>query len=253
MPFHPVANAADGTLPLAAVEAAIRDSTDSHYARTRLVAVENTQNRCMGAVLTPEYMDSLGDLCKRRGLALHVDGARLFNAAAALKVRVDRLVEAADSVSICLSKGLGAPVGSVLAGSEEFIARARRWRKVVGGGMRQAGIVAASGLVGLKENVARLEEDHRNAKALARGLQYMPGVTLDLDRVQTNIVYFHVDQALGGADAFVKHMEAGGFKMGAYGSTKVRAVTHLQVSPADIEATLDAASKVLKKLKELSQ
>jgi threonine aldolase len=200
--LHTLPNQADGTLRLTgkgsvrdAIEARAASKTDPHYASHGLVAIENTHNRCGGAVLPPAYVDDLGALCKENRLPLHVDGSRLFNAAAALGVPASRLVRGADSVTVCLSKGVGAPVGAVVVGSAEMVERARRLRKAVGGGMRQAGLLAAAGIVGLKEIVPKLASDHARAKSLARGLAAVPGVQIDVSRVQTNIMYFDLDAA----------------------------------------------------------
>ena len=191
--IHPrvVPNEPDGTLDLGRVAAAIR-SDNIHYPRTRLVAVENTQNLCSGVALTPEYMHALGRLARQHGLRVHVDGARIFNAAIALGVDVKSLTEDADSLTFCLSKGLGAPVGSLVCGSKAFIAEARRARKVLGGGMRQAGVLAAAGIVALESMVDRLAEDHANARLLSAGLSELPWIQVDPVPLRTNIVYFTV-------------------------------------------------------------
>ena len=163
--IHPrtLANNPDGTIALEKIEAAIRPD-DVHFPSSRLVILENTHNRCQGTPLSLDYTAAVGDLARRHGLKLHIDGARIFNAAVALGMNTDQLVAAADSVTFCLSKGLAAPVGSIVCGNEAFIARARRVRKSLGGGMRQAGIIAAAGLVALSEMVDRLAEDHANAR-----------------------------------------------------------------------------------------
>ncbi|MGI9304619.1 MAG: low-specificity L-threonine aldolase [Gammaproteobacteria bacterium] len=177
---------ADGTLELGVVEATIKPD-DFHFARTRMLALENTQG---GKVLPLDYIRDARALCDRHGLVLHLDGARAFNAAIALGVPVDTISRHFDSVSICLSKGLGAPVGSVLCGTRDLIDKARRWRKVVGGGMRQAGILAAAGIHALEQHVDRLSEDHANAAALAKGLADIQGVTVE--SVATNMVFVSV-------------------------------------------------------------
>lgn len=196
---------ARGALDLAAAEALVRPAGDVHYPRTRLVTLENTHNYAGGAVLPPEHVDDVAAFCRRHGLLLHVDGARLFNAEVASGVPAARLVAPADSVSICLSKGLGAPVGSVVAGSAAFVEEARRVRKLLGGGMRQAGVLAAAGLLALEEGPARLAADHRRARALAETLAAAPGVTLDLATVQTNIVVAEVPDAPAACRALAGH------------------------------------------------
>ena len=184
---HTVPTSSDGTLDLEVVEASIR-ADDEHYPRTRLLAIENTHNRSGGRCLPVEYMDAAGKLAHNHDLKLHVDGARLWNAAVALNVAPARLLQEADSASVCLSKGLGAPVGSVIVGDAEFIRRARRMRKILGGGTRQAGIIAAAGIVAITEMVERLTDDHANARKLAEGLAQLDGIVVDPDTVETDII-----------------------------------------------------------------
>ena len=188
---HTIPNQPDGTMRLEDIEAAIRPD-HPRFPRTRLVCIENTHNSCYGAPLTPEYTSSVAELARRHGLLLHLDGARLFNAAVALKVEPKELTREVDSLSFCLSKGLSAPVGSVVCGRRDFIAEARRSRKLLGGGMRQAGIIAAPGLVALEEMVDRLEEDHANARRLAEGINGIPGLSIETERIKTNNLYFNL-------------------------------------------------------------
>jgi len=227
---QPVANRPDGTLDLAEVEAAIKPD-DPHYARTRLLALENTIG---GKVLEPEWVAEAIAMARRHGLATHLDGARIFNAAIRLGQPVDKLCRGFDSVSVCLSKGLGAPVGSVLVGSRELIARANRARKILGGGMRQAGIVAAGGLYALDHNVARLAQDHANAAYLGERLSEIPG--LALEPVQTNMVFVKV--APERCVALAAHLASNG----VYASIRprTRLCTHLDVDAAGIERSADA-------------
>ena len=243
---HPrtVPNQPDGTLDLADIAGAIRGD-DDHYPITRLIALENTQNRCGGRVLSVEYMDAVGDLAHERGLRLHVDGARIWNAAVALGVTPARLLRNADSVSACLSKGLSAPVGSVVAGDQEFIRRARRTRKVVGGGMRQAGVIAAAGVVALTEMVDRLAEDHANARLLAGGLATLEGVAVDLDGIETNLVYFDLVRSDMSAGQLAAGLAEHGVLLSPVTAQRLRAVTHYGISEDDIEQTLDAFARVL--------
>lgn len=244
--IHPftLANEPDGTLDLAQVEAAIRVD-DEHQPITRLVCLENTQNFCGGRVLPAAYMDAAGDLAHRRGLKLHVDGARLWNAAVALNVSPARLVQAADSVSVCLSKGLAAPVGSVVAGDAEFVRRARRNRKVVGGSMRQAGVIAAAGIVAITEMVERLADDHANAKRLAEGLARRPGIEIDPATVESNLVFFRLaDEAITPAGLAAGLCERG-ILINASGSRRMRAVLHYQVTREDVERVVEAVSAVM--------
>ena len=243
---HPrtVPNAADGTVDLNDVAHAIRGS-DQHFPVTRLIAVENTHNRRGGAVLPTEYMDAIGDFAHEQGVKLHVDGARIWNAAVALGVSPARLLRNADSVSACLSKGLAAPVGSVVAGDAAFIQRARRMRKQVGGGMRQAGVLAAAGLVSLTDMVDRLADDHANARRLAAGVDALDGVAVDLDSVQTNLVYFDVTRPGVTALDLASALSAQGVQVISTGAYRLRAVTHNDISAEDVERALDVMTEVL--------
>jgi len=243
---HPVRNEPDGTMRLEAIEAAIRED-DEHFPRTRLICLENTHNLCGGAVLSAEYCDAVVRLAGRHGLAVHVDGARIFNAAVALGVDVRELVRGVDSVSFCLSKGLAGPVGSVLCGSAKFISEARRVRKMLGGGMRQAGIIAAAGIVALEQMVDRLEEDHRLARRLAEGIAAIKGLRIELERVQTNIVYFELERD-DCARRFVDELQREGVKMLTAGRGRVRAVTHYGLEDADIDSVLEAIRRVMRRL-----
>ena len=247
--LHPRAmlNQADGTLDLVDIEAAIR-SENVHYPRSRLICLENTHNRCGGAVLTPEYTKAVCQLAGRHGLAVHLDGARVFNAAVALGVNVRDLVDGVDSVQFCLSKGLSAPVGSMVCGDKEFIHEARRNRKMVGGGMRQAGIIAAAGIVALEQMVVRLEEDHTTARRLAEGLIELAGLTIDLDRVQTNIIIFELaSQRLTPAELQARLSERG-VKLLAIGGRRLRAVTHRGIQLDDVEWALAMVREVMERL-----
>lgn len=261
---QPLENAADGTIPLAAIEAAIKPD-DPHFARTRLVCMEDTTG---GKVLPMDYLREVRALTARRGLGTHLDGARLFNAAVEVARRraagvrdgdtqgndatdpravAREICSHFDSVSVCLSKGLGAPVGSLLLGGAAFVGRARRWRKMLGGGMRQAGMIAAGGLHALEHHVDRLAEDHDNAQRLAQGLAELGrrhgGIALDPP--QTNILFVRIDDAI--AEPFAAHLAAHGVRTtgstGRYGAGLVqRWVTHLDVSRADVDTALAVAA-----------
>ena len=222
---QPLAQQPDGSIPLADIEAAIKPD-DAHFARTRLLALENTWG---GQVLPQAYVDQACALAHGRGLATHLDGARLFNAAVASGRPAAELVAPFDSVSVCFSKGLGTPAGSALVGSREFIARAHRVRKMLGGGMRQAGVLAAAALHALEHHVARLAEDHANARLLAEGLQGLEGVSVAPP--QTNIVF--VDVVPAKAAGLVERLKAAGVL--CTGLYRLRFVTHLDVGRADIE------------------
>lgn len=221
----------DGTLNLDKVAAAIKP-IDPHFARTRLLCLENTT---AGKPLPLEYLAKASAFARERGLALHLDGARLFNAVVAHGVPVQEIARHFDSISVCLSKGLGAPVGSVLVGSKELIAKARRWRKVLGGGMRQAGIMAAAGIYGLQHHVERLREDHANARELARALSAIDAIKVD--PAQTNMVFMHVAPAQ--AEALRGHLKQQGILIGA--GSSVRMVMHLDVDDADVRRVAAAA------------
>jgi threonine aldolase len=222
---QPLPHAADGTIPLDAVEQAIKPH-DPHFARTRLLCLENTWH---GRALPQAYLQAARALCDRRGLSLHLDGARLYNAAVGLGVPVRDITGLFDSVSVCLSKGLGAPVGSVLLGSRALIDEARRWRKVAGGGMRQAGLLAAAGLHALDHHVARLADDHALAQRLAQGLSGLP--SLVVEPPQTNMVFVDVqgDRAAG----LMAHLKARGVR--ATGLYRLRFVTHLDVDAEGVD------------------
>lgn len=245
--IHPrtVANQPDGTLDVKDVEAAIRDPSNAHYPRTRAICLENTHNRCGGAVLTTQYMARIRALADEYSLAIHLDGARIFNAAVALGVDVSLLARDADSVSFCLSKGLSSPVGSLVCGTEEFIWEARRQRKLLGGGMRQAGILAGAGIVAIEQMVDRLAEDHSSAKRLATGLAQFPLIALDAARVQTNIVIFDLLPGGPSPTDLVRDLSARHIKIGAIGGLRFRAVTHHGIELDDIEYTLSAFQQIL--------
>jgi len=244
--IHPrtVPNQPDGKLALEDIEMAIRGD-NIHFPRTRLILLENTHNICNGCPLDIDYMRAVGEIARRHKLKIHVDGARFFNAAVALGVEPKALAADADSVSFCLSKGLAAPVGSVVCGTQDFIDKARRARKVVGGGMRQAGILAAAGIISLNEMVRRLAEDHANAKKLAVGLAETPGLSIDPDRIHTNIIFFEVTHADMKPEQFVQQIETEGVRMLPVGGQKVRAVTHYHITSADIDRALEVISKVM--------
>ncbi|MFO7631567.1 MAG: low-specificity L-threonine aldolase [Caldilinea sp.] len=244
---HPriLPNQADGTIDLRQIEEAIRGDNE-HYPVTRLIALENTHNRCGGSVLTPEYVDSVGDLAREYGLKLHIDGARLWNAAVALGESPARLVAPAHSVSVCFSKGLAAPVGSAVAGSQEFIRRARRMRKQVGGGMRQAGVLAAAAIIAIEEMVDRLAEDHTHARQLADGLAAIDGIALDPAVVQTNIVYFDVVKPGWTAAQLSAALANAGVLANATSARRLRAVTNYHITAADVDRTVGAVGEVLR-------
>ena len=243
---HQIPNQVDGTLALDDILAAIR-ADDAHFPVTRLICLENTHNRCGGVSLSVEYTRQVGDLARGCGLKVHLDGARLFNAAVAQGVRPVELAAPADSVTFCLSKGLSAPVGSVLCGSGEFIHRAHRIRKQLGGGMRQAGVLAAAGIVALEAMVDRLAEDHARARTLASRLQAMPGMVLDPGSPYTNMVFVSLaeDVPLDGR-SFAARLVEKGVKVGVVGARRFRLVTHCWIDDAAVERAWRAFEAVLR-------
>ena len=228
---QPLAHASDGTLPLGAVEAAIKPD-DAHFARTRLLCLENTWH---GRPMPLQYLADARALCDRRGLGLHLDGARLFNATVAQAVPARDIARHFDSVSVCLSKGLGAPVGSVLLGTRALIAQARRWRKVTGGGMRQAGILAAGALHALDHHVDRLADDHGRAARLAAALS---ALGVEVTGQHTNMVFVQVARA--STASLVEHMAAAGVRLSPGSEGKLRLVLHLDVDDAGLKRVVDA-------------
>lgn len=237
-------NQPDGTLKPEDVRSAIRGD-NVHWPRTRLIALENTHNACYGSPLAPAYLWSVAEIAREHGIKIHTDGARIFNAAVSLGVPVQELARYTDTISFCLSKGLSAPVGSLLCGPRDFIAEARRHRKMVGGGMRQAGILAAAGIVALETMVDRLAEDHANARYFAECLADVPGIQIEPERVRSNIVFFDLGPELASAPRLATALEAKGVLIQAANHKRMRAVTHYGIERADIQAAFDAIRSVL--------
>ncbi len=235
----------DGCPTLEDVEAAIRPQ--GMFPRTSVVCLENSHNNCGGTVLTVAQTRAVAELAHRRGLRVHLDGARIFNAAVALGVDAKELCAPVDTVQFCFSKGLSAPVGSILCGTAETVAKARRVRKLLGGAMRQAGVIAAAALVGLEEMRDRLADDHRNAKALAQGLARVGGVRIDAERVVTNIVSFEIAPDWMDTGAFTKACAERGLRLSRYlgNSPRLRAVTHYGIERSDIDDALAIVDAVL--------
>jgi threonine aldolase len=233
-----------GILDASQIEEAIRPA-DHHFPVTKLICLENTHNRGGGSIYPLEKMAEIYRLTKSKGLLLHLDGARLWNASVATGIKPREYAQWADSVSVCLSKGLGAPIGSLVAGSKPFIDRVHRFRKMFGGGMRQVGIIAAAGIYALNHHLERLKEDHHNAKRLAVGLKEFKGVSIDPKHVETNIVIFDVTNTGMTGDQVTEAMKKEGILIHAFGKTQIRLVTHLDVSSEDIEIALKAFKKVL--------
>ena len=242
----PVPNQPDGTLALGDISASIR-SEDVHHAITRLICIENTQNICGGVPLSAKYTRQVGELARRNNLAFHIDGARIFNAAVAQHVSVRDLVEPADSVMFCLSKGLVAPVGSMLVGAQKFIARARHLRKMLGGGMRQVGVLAAAGLISLEQMTARLAEDHARAERLAEGLRQIRGLAVDANSPHTNMVYLNLaENASLNALQITERMKASGVLVDPESMRRFRLVTHYWIDDQAVEKTISAFQNALR-------
>jgi threonine aldolase len=235
-----------GILESSQIEEAIRPE-DHHFPVTRLICLENTHNRGGGSIYPIEKMSQISRFAKSRGLQVHLDGARLWNASVASGIKPQEYAQWADSVSVCLSKGLGAPIGSLVAGSKPFIDRVHRFRKMFGGGMRQVGIIAAAGIYALDHHIDRLKEDHQNAKRLALGLKEFKGIAINPDHVETNILIFDIADAGMTAAEVRDAMKKEGILIHAVGKTQIRLVTHLDVSKEDIEVALKAFNKVLEK------
>lgn len=234
-----------GILSWADIEPALHSSATYYVAPTGLISLENSHNLAGGSVMSRSRTEEICDRAHSLGLPVHLDGARIFNASVALGESVAELAGPADSVMFCLSKGLGAPVGSMLLGPRPFIEEARRWRKMLGGGMRQAGVLAAAGLVALEQTPSRLHEDHKKAKTLARGLAELPGIRLDIESVQTNIIIFDVAETGLAADHICDRLQERGVLASGFG-TSIRMVTHYDVTPADIERALGELRSILK-------
>jgi threonine aldolase len=239
----PIQNSAGGELDLAQLSDELERPPDAHFAPPALVALENTHNLCSGAAIDLSHAAAVAELAHVHSLPVHLDGARIFNAALALEATVEKIASFADSVSFCLSKGLACPVGSLLCGSAEFIARARRMRKVLGGGMRQAGIIAAAGIVALRTMIDRLTEDHLNARALAEGLSLIAGIEVRPVRRRTNMVVFDIAGDAEAAVIFTACLKQRGVLIGARGPTAFRAVTHYGIGREDVNRAVSAASE----------
>jgi len=242
---HLITNQRDGTMILEEIEGAIR-SDDPHFPISRLVVLENTHNRCGGVVLTSEYTKEVSEIAHQHGLLFHLDGARIFNAATALNLDAVDLAAPSDSVTFCLSKGLGAPVGSVLSGSAEFISKARRMRKQLGGGMRQAGVLAAAGIVALETMVSRLPEDHQRASLLAKGLAQIPGLKMDPGTPYTNMVFLTLgDQVALSAPEAAGRLKEMGLLVGVTAERRFRLVTHYMIDDAGVDQAIEVFKKVI--------
>ena len=233
-----------GIINLDDIKQAIRDD-NVHYPKTSAISLENTHNMCFGSPIEPNYIKSVSVIAKENNLKLHIDGARIFNAAVSLNIDVKDLVKNVDSVTFCLSKGLAAPIGSVVCGSKKFIDKARRHRKVLGGGMRQAGIIAAAGLISLDDCIMQIKKDHNNAKVLAEGLNKIKGLSVQLNLIQTNIIFFKLESDEITAQALVESMNSKGIKFFETSPNRFRLVTHYGITKKDIYKTLIEFDKCL--------
>ena len=243
---NPIPNQKDGTLALDDIRAGIRPE-DVHQPITRLICIENTQNNCGGVALSVEYTRQVGEIAQANNLKFHIDGARIFNAAAVLGAEVKDLVSPADSVMFCLSKGLASPVGSMLAGTKAFIARARHLRKMLGGGMRQAGVLAAAGIVSLEKMSKRVGDDHARAKKLADGLRKIPGILLEEGAPFTNMVYFDIaDNVPFDEKQLCEKMSNHEVLIDWAGARRIRLVTHYAIDDAGVEKTVQAFTEVFR-------
>jgi threonine aldolase len=250
-PMVVIPNESNGMLNMAVLADSITDESDPHSAASGLVCIENTHNRCGGKVLSIEQIESMTSLAHGYGVPVHMDGARVFNAATALRRPVKEVVESVDSVMFCLSKGLSAPVGSMLVGSHEFIRRALRTRKLLGGGMRQAGVLAAAGIIALEQMVDRLADDHEHCHMLANGLADFPQVDVDAEHVMSNILFFSLRSEDGHklsaerTAQFIARVKERGVLIDDSGHGNIRAVTHYGIEREDVEAALQAIKRVL--------
>ncbi|MEW9502897.1 low-specificity L-threonine aldolase [Jeotgalibacillus marinus] len=232
-----------GAMKPSDVEAAIRGD-DIHEPETGLICIENTHNKAGGAVIPPENMELIYQISKRHDIPVHLDGARLFNASVASQIPVKEFAKYTDSVQFCLSKGLGAPVGSIIAGSSDFIFKARKWRKRLGGGLRQAGVLAAPGIIALEENVKHLEKDHEYAKQLAEGLQNIEGIVIK-NKVETNIILIDITKSNKTTEDFLNQLKEHGILAGTFGPNIIRFVTNNGITKKDIDKVILAFQKVL--------
>lgn len=249
VPYNTIQENELGKLATQQIKDALRDGTNVHFPLHGLLCLENTHNRAGGTVSTAAELKELADVAHANGMKVHLDGARLYNAAVALGVPISDLCAEMDTVQLCLSKGLGAPVGSLLAGPAEFITKARRMRKMLGGGMRQAGVLASACVIALTEGPKRLNIDHDNCKKLAAGLNATPGLKVNMESVQTNMVYVDVSgSGLSGIEFTAKLLEKG-VLINPTGPTRCRFVTHLDVSEEDVEAALKIIAEVVAEAK----
>lgn len=242
---HTLPNQTDGTLTLEDIGLAIHEN-DDHTPRSRLIILENTHNRCGGVVINKEYTDQVASLVHKHGMSLHMDGARIFNAASALNSSASELVKSADSVTFCLSKGLCAPVGSVICGSKDFITQARKIRKQLGGGMRQAGVIAAAGIIAVTKMTKRLVEDHERARILANGLSQIEGLRIDMGSPSTNMIFVSLKENIDLIpEGLMSKLQEKGILIGRVGLRQFRLVTHYWIGDKDVQNCIAAFESIL--------
>ena len=243
---HQINNNDDGTININDIENAIRKKGDDHFPKTKLICLENTHNACYGSPINTDFFSEVKNIAKKHNIPIHLDGARIFNAAIALNKSVDELTKDCDSVSCCLSKGLSAPVGSVILGSKNFISKAKSLRKALGGGMRQAGLIASAGIFSLDHMINRIMDDHSNAKILASKLNLIKNLEINLNQVHTNIIFiYNRDKTLSNQDLLLS-LEKNNIKIDYKGNSKFRLVTHSGFRKEDINAVIKVFRKIFK-------
>tara|TARA_X000001036_G_scaffold109206_2_gene102383 strand:+ start:26384 stop:27418 length:1035 start_codon:yes stop_codon:yes gene_type:complete len=241
---HQLQNSDEGLIDLAEIKQAIR-LDNVHFPQTSLISLENTHNMCFGSPISKDYIDEVSNIAKENKLKLHVDGARIFNATTALNISLKDMIDNVDSITFCLSKGLACPIGSIICGSKEFIHSARRMRKVLGGGMRQAGIIAAAGLIAINQLESQIQDDHLNAQLLSDGINNINGLNVDCDKVKTNIIYFELKSKTISSTELLTKMKNSGILFFEVSPNKYRLVTHYGITKSDIKYTLSSFQKVL--------
>ena len=243
---HQINNNDDGTIKINDIVSAIRKKGDDHFPKTKLICLENTHNACYGSPINTDFFNEVKNIAKKHNIAIHLDGARIFNAAIALNKSVDELTKDCDSVSCCLSKGLSAPVGSVILGNKKFISKAKSLRKALGGGMRQAGLIASAGIFSLDHMINRIKDDHSNAKILAGKLNLIKNIEINLNQVHTNIIFiYNRDKTLSNQDMLLS-LEKNNIKIDYKGNSKFRLVTHSGFKKEDINTVIKVFRKIFK-------
>ncbi len=243
---HQLKNNDDGTIDIADIKNSIRKIGDDHYPKTKLLCLENTHNYCYGSPIGSQYFKDVKKIIKEYDIKIHIDGARIFNAAQALGESVEQLTEHGDSISCCLSKGLSAPVGSLIIGNKQFIQKAKRIRKSLGGGMRQAGLLAAAGTYSLDFMISRLEEDQKNAQELAQQLSAIDNIKIDISKVKTNIIFFHLISNNISDEQFLADLIKNNIKIDYKGNRKFRLVTHSGFETSNIQTVTNIIKKIIK-------